>query len=141
MAEVTLTRSEPQRITFPSATAWRIRVDAESVNGSDPAVFLMRVHPADPETEVQEAELEAVCGPYDYVTYPVDTPSSERPYPFVRSSWFEIDLPSQAHAELVWDFVVEEVAALFRALKGLSELAEVTTLTVGEPEGSESTSN
>ena len=141
MAQVLLTRQEPVKVDFLRATAWRIRVTAESVDGSDPAVFLIRAHPADTRTGEQLTELESVCGPYDYSKYPVDNPTDETPFPFFRSSWFEIDVPTVEAGQEVWDFVVAEVNKLFVALDDLAQLSTVESVTVGTATGSESESS
>lgn len=143
MPQLLLTRYEPYPASFTNITAWALRVTVEAVDDPDfdAKIFLHRRHPQNPSTGAEPAEFECVAGPYDYVNWPADEPSTERPFGFFRADWFLITLPHPDLADQVWSFVVAEADRLLRGLAALARMRPVDTAVVGVAGDSDSDSS
>ncbi len=130
---VTLT---PHRATagYPFTDACRLRVTATDPVGFDGGVFLFRRGPADPLTGEPLDTLIGVPSAVELADYPLDAPDPAGPNLWFRADVFEVDLPSEWHADQLFDAYQQQVLDLCNALTALQSLAAGTPVRVGAPE-------
>ena len=136
-----------KRFSIKNANHWHLRVFrlrievTETTSDMTPFVFVYRRHPADPFTGDIFDEFCTVASPVDLVEYPVGQPNVEKPFPFFRKDFIEVDLRSQRDFDKFWDLVSQEVCRLVEALGIADILINDDEIVCGElPQPSESVS-
>lgn len=102
----------------------RIEVTDPTGSGTDPAVFLFRVHPPDPKTGLVSASFVTVASPVDMEDYPADTPSPDLSNPFFRRSVVELDFRSMHQLHDTWTNIIQLIRNLLRALDQLEQFRD-----------------
>jgi hypothetical protein len=104
-------------------------------------VFVYRQHPADPYTGEIFEEFCTVASPVDLSEYPVGAPDPNKPFPFFRKNFIEVDLRSQADFDGTWELIQTEVCRLVAALDLMDNLVTEEEVICGTlPASSESVS-
>lgn len=131
--QLKLVRKELTEVEYQWAGAFRMRIEASDPNntGADPNVFLYRRDPVNPYTGEASDVFFAVASVADLADYPVGEPDPDKPYPFLRLDYIELDFRASSQAKEVWEIVVREVNALLECLGRMANLVEVETQFVG----------
>lgn len=128
-----LTRSELQNVDYQYLGAFRLRIDVadRDNSGTDPNVFIYRRDPVNPYSGLANDTFFAVCSPPDMSEFPVGEPDPNKPFPFFRLNYVEVDLRSTTLVERVWAIIVREIDQLLQGLTRMEQLVVVQEVDVG----------
>lgn len=133
--QVELKRYGIQQANYYFLKVWRLRVEATSVEGSDPKIFLWSRNLPDPDTGDTVDTFETIATVADMSVYPPDNPAEGQADSFYRSDFFEIDLRSQLEFDQSWETTKQYVRQLLEAIDRATRLVELESITLsGAPD-------
>jgi hypothetical protein len=139
---IQLTRSSIKDANHWFLRGFRLRIEVTEVTGGMPEhVFVYRREPANPETGTIDDTFQTVASLPDLSEYPVGAPDPERPFPYFRDNFIEVDVRSTGDFQNVWERIHAEVCNLVDILNRADNLVVDEVVWCGDqPPTSESAS-
>ena len=113
---------------------YRMRIEVTGYEGEqpefDPCIFVYRRGSTSPYQAEPTDTFVAVAGLPQFSSIPAQTPDVDNGWPHYRLSYVELDFPTQALADEVWQIIQAEVAILCQAFDNYPNLVEQEVLWV-----------
>lgn len=132
---ICLTRAVATTTAQKNYGAYRLRVDAVSVEGPDldTNIFVYLRNPPSPYTVLSTDIFVQVAGPPQLASIPAGAPNPDLSWPYYRLSYIEVDVASTAEADAIWTEIQAEAKELLLAMNRLSQLKVVETVWFPSP--------